>query len=485
MQALFELIHGMAKEEKRLYNLHGRNSRFTQIYKGYLTVTEYNKNLDRDIYQKHFVSFSKAFYSMQKNALLDDILAVLLEYSNSSQDEFNIFKYRAKYEVLNYKGFHDQALDYIQSAIESSEKLGNPKETLRLLEDYRDTLAQSPNADWKAYSKALERIETLESELKSTLTLNTLLQKMDVLIASHHNGTGSALELKQLAQKVKSDIKEIAVAQPSNASNAAAFWSEYRFSKAFEDKFELHRRLVQLEKQAVKENYPREVRLQAVNLLMESSLECGDFLLINGLIYKTEKELDQLTPALRKNFLPKFLELSSIYHFYENDLPLSQKEISELIKLEDSTTEELTRYYFYKIHIQIAATLHRNAAETVTEMLERIPKLDLDPQVKLVELLIAVGLNNREEALVRLQKMRTLLRKSSDGKKWSHLRLFLDMLQKFLAKKSFSIQDLQTIETEWRDLLKLNLWLKSKVEGSFYYNAILSYWHGRKKVLNY
>ena len=70
-----------------------------------------------------------------------------------------------------------------------------------------------------------------------------------------------------------------------------------------------------------------------------------------------------------------------------------------MIKLEDSTTEELTRYYFYKIHIQIAATLHRNAAETVVEMMERIPKLDLDPQVKLVELLIAVGLNNREEAV--------------------------------------------------------------------------------------
>jgi hypothetical protein len=485
MQALFELIHAMAKEEKRLYNLHGRNSRFTQIYKGYLTVTEYNKNLDRDIYQKHFASFSKAFYSMQKNALLDDILAVLLEYSNSSHEDFNIHRYRAKYEVLNYKGFHDQALNYIRSAIESAEKLGKPRETLRLLEDYRDTLAKSPNADWEAYATAMQRIDALQAEVQSTLVINTLRQKLDVLIASHHNGSASDTDLKQLAQDVKSEIRQIAETQPSHENNAAAFWAEYRFSQAFEDKYALHKRLVNLEKQAVKENYPRDVRLQAVNLLMESALECGDFLLINGLIYKTQKELDHLTPLQRRNFLPKFLELSSIYHFYENDLPLAQKEISDLIKLEDTAPEDLTRYYFHKINILIAATLPRNAAETVAEMLERIPKLELDPNTKLVELIIAVGLNNREEALVRLQKLRSLLRKSSDGKKLGHYRLFLDMLQKFLAKKSFPFQEIHALETEWRDLLKLNLWLKSKVEGSFYYNSILSYWQGRKKILNF
>lgn len=475
----------MAKEEKRLYNLHGRNSRFTQIYKGYLAASLYDKNLDRDIYQKHFASFSKAFYSMQKNALLDDILAVLLEYSNSSHDDFNIHRYRAKYKVLNYKGFHDQALNYIRAALEAAEKIGQSRETLRLLEDYRDTLAKSPSATWEEYATVLERIQCQQAALQAHFQLETLQQQMEVLVTSHQNGTGGHADLKDIAKGVKAQIKELAETQGTNEAKTAAFWAEYRYSKTFEDKYELHRRLVNLEKQVVRAHYPKDIRLQAVNLLMESALECGDFLLINGLIYKTQKELDHLTPLQRREFLPKFLELSSIYHFYENELPLSQKEISDLIAMEDHPTEDLMRYYFHKINIQIAATLHRTAAETIGEMMERIPKLEQDIHLKVAELVIAVGLNNREEALVRLQKLRSLLRKSTDSRKLGHYRLFLDMLQRYLTKKPFPFQEIQALETEWRDLLKLNLWLKSKVDNSFYYNAILNYWQGRKKILNY
>lgn len=483
MQALYELIHAMAKEEKRLYNLHGRNSRFTQIYKGYLAAPEYAKNLDRDLYQKHFSSFSKAFYSMQKNALLDDILAVLLEYSNSSHDDFSIHRYRAKYEVLNYKGFHEQALDYIRTALEAAEKLGKAREALRLLEDYRDTLARSNSATWEEYADIVNRIAALESQMRAGMRRDTLTQQLDVLIASR--GHRTTADLASMAAETKSEILAIAEEQPNPDNRTAAFWAEYKYSKAFEDKFGLHRCLVQLEKKASKEGYPKDVRLQAVNLLMESSLECGDFLLINGLIYKTQKELDQLTPIQRRDFLPKYLELCAIYHFYENDLPLAQKEISDLIKMEDHSTEDLTRYYFHKIHILIAATLPRNAAETIAEMMERIPKLDQDVQLKLAELIITVGLNNREEALVRLQKLRAMLRKASDSRKLGHYRLFLDMLQKFLTKKNVPYQEIAALETEWRDLLKLNLWLKSKVDNNFYYNSILNYWQSRRKILNY
>ena len=134
MQALFDLVHSLAKEEKRLYNLHGRNSRYTQIYKGYLASNEYSKNLDRQLYSKHFSSFSKAFYSMQKNALMDDILAVLLEYSNSSKEDFLVNRLKAKYEVLNYKGFHEQAQNYIRAALDACEKINSPRLSLRILE---------------------------------------------------------------------------------------------------------------------------------------------------------------------------------------------------------------------------------------------------------------------------------------------------------------------------------------------------------------
>ncbi len=485
MQALYELIHGMAKEEKRLYNLHGRNSRFTQIYKGYLATSEYNKNLDRDIYQKHFNTFSKAFYSMQKNALLDDILAVLLEYSNSSHDDFNIHRYRAKYEVLRYKRLHNQALNYIRSAIEAAEKHDAPLPLLRLLEDFRDTLAQSTEATWEEYEGAIKRIADVKARLAAVEHLQHLEQQLGILITSCKNEKDPGGKMQAVALETVETLKELAATQASPEAKAAAFWSEYRYSKAFEDKYALHKRLVTMEKQAVKDSFPKDVRLQAVNLLMESSLECGDFLLINGLIYKTQKELDHLTPLQRKNFLPKFLELCGIYHFYENDLTLAQKEINDLLKLEDQADEDILRYYFHKMAILIAANLPRGASEAIAELIERISKTDTDITVKMAELIVTINQNNREEALVRLQKLRALLRKSTDARKLSHYRAFLDMLQKYLLKKPFSYQEISALETDWNDLLKLNLWLKSKIDNSFYYNSILSYWQGRKKILNY
>ena len=481
MQALYDLIHGMAKEEKRLYNLHGRNSRFTQIYKGYLGATEYSKAVDRDIFQKHFSTFSKAFYSMQKNALLDDVLAVLLEYSNSSHEDFNIHRYRGKYEVLRYKGLHDQALNYIQSALESSEKQNAPLQKLRLLEDYRDTLAVSSSATWEDYEKTIAQIDDLKKALAAGQQVQQLQQQLDVLIITCQHQKDADGKLQAVALDTVSTLKELAATEGSAEAKTAAFWSEYRFSKAFEDKFALHKRLVVLEKQVAKENFPKDVRLQAVNLLMESSLECGDFLLINGLIYKTQKELDLLTPLQRKNFLPKFLELSSIYHFYENDLTLAQKEINDLIKLEDQADTDILRYYFHKMAILIAANLPRGASEAIAELIERQPKTDTDITVKMAELIVTINQNNREEALVRLQKLRALLRKSTDARKLSHYRAFLDMLQKYLLKKPFSYQEISALETDWNDLLKLNLWLKSKIDNSFYYNAILNYWQGGRR----
>jgi hypothetical protein len=485
MHALYELIHGLAKEEKRLYNLHGRNSRFTQIYKGYLAAPEYNKILDRDLYQKHFSTFSKAFYSMQKNALLDDILAVLLEYSNSSHDDFSIHRYRAKYDVLRYKGLHDQALHYIQSALEASERLDAPLERLRLLEDYRDTLASCKEATWEAFERTTAQITAVKASLDHVQQVRQLEQQLDILITSTTQQRESEAQLKPIALETVDALKTLAAAQGSPLAKTASFWAEYRYSKAFEDKFALHKRLVTLEKQVVKENFPKDVRLQAVNMLMESSLECGDFLLINGLIYKTQRDLETLTPQQRKDFLPKYLELCSIYHFYENDLPLAQKEIGDLIKMEDQPQADLLRYYFHKMAILIAANLPRSASETIAELLERIPKTETDITVKMAELIVTINQNNRDEALVRLQRLRALLRKATDGRKLNHYRAFLDMLQKFLMKKPFSYQEVTALETDWNDLLKLNLWLKSKIENSFYYNSILSYWQGRKKILNY
>ena len=483
MQALFDLVHSLAKEEKRLYNLHGRKSRFTHIYRGYLSVTEYNKNLDRQIYSKHFSSFSKAFYSMQKNALLDDILAVLLEYSNSSREDFIVNRYKAKYEVLKYKGFHEQAQNYIRAALDACGKINSPRLRLRILEDYRDTLAKSKNTSWEEYSEILSRIETTSAMVSEVAPFEENLKKINVLVSSSQTHADADVPYREITEDILHKITEYAQEHENPENRKAAFDSEYLYSKTFEDKYELHKRLAKLEKISVKEDYPRDIRLQIVNLLMESGMETGDFLLISGLIYKTDKSLTNLTPAQKHNFLPRYLELCSVYYFYENDLQLSQRRINRLLEIEGLTDEQYIRFFVHKIGILLAANLPRSAAETLEELLGRYTSLKQEIFIRLIDLILSIEMNQREEALVKLQRLRSHIRKSKDSRKLSHYRAFLEKVQKLLNKKNLQYAVIPALETDWMDLIKLNLWVKAKIENQFYYNNILTYWQDRKTVI--
>ncbi len=483
MQTLFDLVHSLAKEEKRLYNLHGRNSRFTQIYKGYLAASEYSKNLDRQIYSKHFSSFSRAFYSMQKNALLDDILAVLLEYSNSSKDDFIIQRYKAKYDVLNYKGFHEQAQNYIRAALDACTKINMPRVHLRILEDYRDTLAKSQKTTWEEYAEILARIDSVSSMIAETFPFEENLKKFNVLVQDSKNNPDHLEDHKDITEDILGRINEFATDSEQPSHRQQAFTSEYMYSRTFEDRYALHKRLVGLEKKSSKENYPQDIRLQIVTLLIESGMEVGDFLLINGMIYKTDKVLDQLTPAQQVNFLPRYLELCAIYYFYENDLQLAQNKLDRLMAIPGLDDEQMIRYYYHKIGVLLAANLPRSANEALTEMLERFTQLKNENSVRLIELILAIEMNQREDALVMLQRLRSQIRKSKISRKLSHYRQFLDMIQKFLNKKRVTYSPIANLETDWMDLIKLNLWLKAKVENNFYYNYILDYWQQRKQVV--
>jgi hypothetical protein len=321
--------------------------------------------------------------------------------------------------------------------------------------------------------------------VKERAPLEEETQKLDVLVSSTQLQPTEYDNYKRVSTDIVERIQHLAEEKPDAERQTAAFNSEYLFSKTFENKIELHKRLVNLEKQSVKENFPRDIRLKIVNLLMESALECGDFLLINGLIYKTQKDLPLLSPLQRREFLPKYLELCTIYHFYENDLSLAQKEISELLQLEDIEEDVMLRYYFHKIGILIAANLPRTANETIQELMLRFPKLENEISIKLMELVVTVGMNMKEEALNKMQRFRSLIRKHPDARRMAHYRQFLDLLQKFLLKKPVQWQEIPAFETDWNELFKLNLWFKAKVENSFYYNSILNDWQAQKKILHF
>ena len=483
MQALYDLVHSMAKEEKRLYHQHGRQSRFTNIYKGYLAAHQYTKELDRELYQKHFASFSKAFYSMQKSALLDDLLAVLLEYSNSSRPEFCQLRLRAKSDVLLFRQQPDPALNYLRQALECAGQGNDSRCTLRLLEDYRDALSRSETATWEEYARILERILETRQSLERFLPVEQAQQALSVIIATARQ-SGQPEEYRTHAWQYVAQLQALAGETPCRVTIQAAFEGEYQYALAFEQPLERHRRLVQAERNSVKADYPRPLRMRIVNLLLRSSMECGDFLLINGIIYKANKDIPQLSEADRLEFLPAYYELCSLYHFYENELATATNEVTQLIALPHLSEADLVRHRTTKVAYQIAANLPRAATEALQELFEQHPDTRQDLFVRLLELMIAVESNQREEALTHVQRMRVLLRKSIDARKLSHYRLYLELVQKLLAKKKVVWQDVPGFNLGWQVPLKPNLWLKAKIENKFYYNYILNDWQGLKKILN-
>jgi hypothetical protein len=483
MQALYDLVHSMAKEEKRLYHQHGRQSRFTQIYKGYLQASQFSKELDRELYQKHFATFSKAFYSMQKSALLDDILAVLLEYSNSSRPEFCQLRLRAKSDVLLFRHQPDPALNYLRQALECAGSNTDLRITLRLLEDYRDALSRSETATWEEYEGILERIQQTRNSLERFFPVEQAQQALSVIIATARQSSQPA-DYRSRAWQYVELLQQFAGEETCPETIRAAFEGEFQYAVAFEDPIARHKRLVQAERSSHKEAYPRNLRMRIVNLLLRSSMECGDFLLINGIIYKTNKDIPQLSDAEKAEFLPAYYELCSLYHFYENELPTAQTELNQLIALPQIREADLVRHKTNKVAYQIAANMPRAATEALNDLFEHHPDTKLDLFVRLLELMIAVESNHREEALTLVQRMRVLLRKSLDARKLAHYRLYLELVQKLLSKKKVQWQDVPGFNLGWQVPLKPNLWLKAKMENKFYYNYILNDWQGLKKILN-
>lgn len=484
MQALFDLIHSLAKEEKRLYNLHGRKGRFVHIYKGYIQEEAYSKDLDRQLYKKHFSKFSKAFYSMQKNALTDDILAVLLEYSNSSKPEYNLSKIRSKYEVLMHKGFYDFAITFIKSALDSAKKLGDEEQYVRVLKDYAGAIALADAGVWEDYEEVSTEISKVNESLETGRHKTETQRKLEVLLRSSQLNPGEMDKYKDLAHDILEDLREIAEGDPTYELQRELFEGEYEYSRTFEDKFALHKRLVEYERVSGPKNYPRDLKIRILNLLLENSLDCGDFLLINSLIYKTKRQLDDFGQAKNDVTIATFWELAGIYHYYENDLPESQNELQKVLENKDLHDEVLIRNYFNLVAVLIAANLPKNADSFLKELQEKFPAQKNKIQFKMLKLVILIESNQKEEAMTHITRMKTYLRKQPNPRRLSYIRNFLDLLAKHLEKKKVRWQEVPQFKSDWRTLFKPNLWLKAKIENYFYFNYILEYWQEQKQVLN-
>lgn len=483
MQALHQLIHSLAKEEKRLFHLHRKKARFVSIYDGYVEAPEYSRELDRKIYQKDFSAFSKAFYSMQKNDLLQNLLAVLLEYSNSTRPGFRLVKMQAQYQVLQQKGFDELALSYITSARAAASEAGDLKAQIRVLEDQRDALALTPSTHWEEYSEVLEELSRLRNLAAAQRPLEEEKRKFMVLLQSARLKPEQADEYKRLAHDVLQVMQAMATETARPDALMDIFDCECAYLRMFDDKMAVHRKIQDMDKITQRDNFPLEHKLRITNMAMESSLDVGDFLHVNGLIYRIEREVEKLTEAQRADFMPRFLELSAIYHFYENEMQMAQDEVMRVLSLPDIYPGERVRYHKHKLGILIAGNLPRTAQQALDEMLVEFPTEAASFDARLIQLVIHIEMNNKDLAKALLQKMRNSARKDVRLSGETDEVRYLEIMNRYLLRKPIKSADIPPVGSAWKQLFKADLWLKSKIENRFYYNSILEFWHSRKRVL--
>jgi hypothetical protein len=480
MQILFDLIHSLAREEKRLYHIHKREGRFQGIYEGYLKAQAFAKPLDHQLYAEHFADVSRAFYSMQKRALMDDILAVLQEHSNSQHPGYQFIRAYGKANVLLQRRMGEAAALYSQEAYDTAMEAGHSGNAALAVRAQQQALLLTPNPSLAAYEALREReIELSQptpqqrlAQLRERLTLHSLHTDEQTPEAT----ALAATELEAALNDITFETHDLDLFLDKLGCQGLLFELTGR-ADAF------HRHISQIYQQAaalgIASSQPHYLRL--MNMLLHSGLRSGDFLLLTGMIYRLAKEVPSFQEEHRRQFLPDYYETAALFHFYENDLPEALRHIEAVIRHEATPREQFVRCVFYRLAMLVAAHLPIQAKEEIAWYTAQYPELKEESLVWLIEVLVAIDAQNSqpEEIVYQIERYRHALRKRKDCRPQAES---LTLLSTFLEKRKIKEKHVPVFPVQWENILRIDLWVKAKQGGRFYYNLLLEDWQTRRKV---
>lgn len=490
MQALYDLIHSLAKEEKRLYHTYRRAGRFQKIYEGYLKAPGYTKQLDQALYQEHFADVSRAFYSMQKRALMDDVLLVLLEYSNSNHAGYEFTRLYGRARVLLERRMGTAALAYGEEALEVARQNDQPGQAQMALHVQRRALVLSKEPSLKEYEKLHQLELDLRERQEPELLIESVLHALCLLKLNLDDADTEAVH--RTAQQQHDRLAAIpsrllAVDGPLSGLLLEKLQCDEVFYTLTSNYDQYHRMLAALHKTAAKhapahrEQPGNEVRYyRLVNMLLKSSLQAGDFLLLTGLVYKLSKEVSGLSAEVKESFLPDYYELSALHYFYENDLPQALKQMLLAINLEGLPTDQVVRCIVYRQAMLLAAHLPKQALEEARHYKHQWPELEQSQLIHLMEVMAHIDMHaDMGEIQLLIERYKLELKRQKEDKTVLEC---LGLLSAFLEKKKVRERNIKIFPTGWEPVLRVDLWLRAKQGSKFYYNLLLDDWQQRRKV---
>jgi hypothetical protein len=122
----------------------------------------------------------------------------------------------------------------------------------------------------------------------------------------------------------------------------------------------------------------------------------------------------------------------------------------------------------------------KQAREEIVSYSSSIPELKDEPLLWLIEVLVAIEAKEpTDDVLFLIERHRNTLKKRKDGKLMLEA---MGVLITFLERKKGKDREVRAMPAEWENLLRVDLYVRAKLDTSFYYNLLLDDWKRRRKV---
>ena len=235
--------------------------------------------------------------------------------------------------------------------------------------------------------------------------------------------------------------------------------------------------------QAVQKSDPEpggQLQQDLLNVVLRSALRCGDFLNLSTLIYKTDKEIERLPEPYSEAFLAAYNEVAGLYHFYDNDLKQSVCCLKRALESPAVSNQTMERLFYYYIASLIGAYLPLQADEVIQQYKQRHPVLTFNPLLWVVEAIVATENHRSPDDIMYL--IGQMQQHEDQDIDFRRLLRATHQLINYVERREMPKAMVPLFPESWEQILRLDLWVKAKLENKFYYNLITDAWQERKKV---
>lgn len=474
MRSLHHLVHSLAKEEKRIYSVYGQKSKFDEIYKEYQKMPEFRKKTDQTIYGKFFSKFTKAYYSIRKRELFEDILFVLTRYAKPKSSEFQLSRFFGLYFTLKNREDFGLAYEYLLALLNVSEQLNNLEFRFFLFSEFKNLVQKLKEIPFAEIEKILGQQEMLEEELAQQRILTDF--SLDVLMAKQ---TNDATRFEILVKK-HAEISERLSKNPP--VNEELFLIKLNIHQFLLEKAEVHeflkKSLDQFEREKFAE-FPDEFRWKFWQVFLKSAIKNGDFINFESLIYKIQRILDNdSTQNIPQDYLNEILVLFGIYFFYEEEYFEAEKYFDQFVA---STSNEDFRIKMLQVKLMIASNQHLSAKKLIEKVESEFEIKKSNVDFYLTKLICLWESCNRDDVLDEINRVIHLFQKEKFDKKFPEKYRFLRAFSAYSEGKKVNFSKLKDDE-DWLQMMKYKLWLKSKIKKKFYHDYIGESWREMKNM---